>query len=532
MKKHWQYFFLAGLVTNYGLSSFAHAADYNLPKRNSYLAADLMAITHIDPAATDSLPYAVPKGTFHIDLTKVPQVSGGPVNIMTLKSTSDDYMWGMSTTGVTYIDKSGDNWKEVARAEIPGIKTFTAEQNRQALGKVFKSVKDIENAVKSVYKVTDGKTLISNGVYSVVDKDNVVYANYGGQTLYAFGLKDPDKPLEGIKILRSFDAGTLSKDPIAGISMTYDGNIIILKHRMMAIVDRNFEKVLDKVSFGQDELVTNSVSVDEKNGIYVASDKIMRKVVWTGNKLSMDEKDGAWSAPYNFGEQPPVVKIGKGTGSTPTLMGFDNDPDKLVVITDGSNQMNLVAFWRDQIPEDFKQLPGAKSRRIAGQIPVTCGFEKLPKFIQSEQSVVVKGYGAFVVNNIGVQGHKDMLVGVMGLGPVFPPPSGAERFEWDPKARQWRSMWSNPHVVSTSMVPVVSLKSNVVLMNGYTKKDGWEVTGLDWDSGKVVHRTIFGQNNYGNGAYALIELLPDNNMVFNSIAGPFRIKYTENAQEN
>ena len=74
-------------------------------------------------------------------------------------------------------------------------------------------------------------------------------------------------------------------------------------------------------------------------------------------------------------------------------MGFGNDPDKLVVITDGAKQMKLVAFWRNSIP------PGA-SFRIAGQIPVTCGFSPLPEWIQSEQSVVVYGYGAFVVNNI------------------------------------------------------------------------------------------------------------------------------------
>ena len=37
------------------------------------------------------------------------------------------------------------------------------------------------------------------------------------------------------------------------------------------------------------------------------------------------------------------------TGATPTLMGFGNDEDKLVVITDGAKRMKLVAFWRDAI---------------------------------------------------------------------------------------------------------------------------------------------------------------------------------------
>lgn len=498
-----------------------------LPPINPNLAAPVSAITHVNPAATDSYPYTIPTGVFHIDLTKTPQVVGGPINIMTLSSTSTDYMWGVSSGGVTYINKNGDNWKEVARIDIPGVKPTTSTLNQEALGHSFKSVKEIENSVNNIYKMK-GFERISNGVYSLVDKNNILYANYNGHFIYAIGLIDQARPEQGLKILHTLDYQTLSKLPnerIAGLGMTYDGFIIVLANRSLTIVDKNLKKVLGRIEFNKDEYISNSIAVDENNGIYVASDKIMRKVVWTGKKLSMDEQDGAWSSPYDFGNQPPVVKVGIGTGSTPTLMGFDSDPDKLVVITDGSNHMKLVAFWRNEIPADFKQKPGTKSRRIADQIGVTCGLNPLPKFIQSEQSVVVKGYGAFVVNNIGTEGHKDLMVGVIGLGPVFPPPHGVERFQWDVAKHQWNSVWTNADAVSTSMVPVVSIPSNIVLMNGYTKDRGWEITGLDWDSGKVIHQTLFGQTNYGNGAYALIQLLPDNNLIFNSIAGPYRIKY-------
>jgi hypothetical protein len=34
------------------------------------------------------------------------------------------------------------------------------------------------------------------------------------------------------------------------------------------------------------------------------------------------------------------------------------------------------------------------------------------------------------------------------------------------------------------MVPTVSSASNIVFVNGYTKQDGWEVTGLDWNRAK------------------------------------------------
>lgn len=75
------------------------------------------------------------------------------------------------------------------------------------------------------------------------------------------------------------------------------------------------------------------------------------------------------------------------------------------------------------------------------------------EFVQSEQSVVVNGYGAFVVNNIRLQGHKDNLVDVIAGGPVFDPPTGCERVEWNPETRQWRSVWTRNNVTGTSMVP-------------------------------------------------------------------------------
>jgi hypothetical protein len=220
------------------------------------------------------------------------------------------------------------------------------------------------------------------------------------------------------------------------------------------------------------------------------------------------------------------VKFGIGTGSTPTLMGFGDDPDKLVVISDGADRMKVVAFWREQIPADFQQRPGTRSRRIAGQIQITCGLSPQPEFIQSEQSVVVNGYGAFVVNNIRSQGASDKLVDVFAGGPVFDPPAGCERVEWDPQTRQWRSVWARADVVGTSMVPAMSSAVDLAFVNGYTKEEGWEVTGMDWNTGETAFRAIFGQTNLGNGAYALIQFLENGDLLFNSIGGAIRVRLT------
>lgn len=519
------------------LSSWAQDSRASSPMRNPFLAAEKYATTHFDSAQTDTFPYPAPRGTFRVDLRKCPRVPGGPIGFMILASTNPKYMWATSTGGVSYVDVSNGGFKVVASIPTPGQKQLAPEALEKVLAQQYTSIEQVEKAVLGDLGI-DFKRIATN-VYMFVDKDNVFYGG-SGAAIIAYGLVDSNAPEKGIKVLRTLDLAETFKEMAAksgnefikkygplmvGANLTYDGKLIVLTSGSVHAVDRGFKEKPQTLLFGKDEFVTNSMSIDDKGGIYIASDSQMHRVVWTGSKLSMDEKDGAWSSPYDFGEEPPSVKFGKGTGSTPTLMGFGNDPDKLVVITDGSDHMKVVAFWRDQIPAGWQKPEGAKSDRIAGQIEITCGLKPAPKFIQSEQSVVVNGYGAFVVNNIRPKGHKDKIVDALAGGPIFDPPAGCERVEWNSKTRQWRSVWTRPDVVGTSMVPTMSSVSNIAFINGYTKKDGWEVTGMDWNTGETVHRTIFGQDNLGNGAYALIQFLANGDMAFNSIGGTARVKF-------
>ncbi len=45
--------------------------------------------------------YALPRGTFHVDLRKAPRLQAGPISIMTLATPSPRYMWAASTGGVS-----------------------------------------------------------------------------------------------------------------------------------------------------------------------------------------------------------------------------------------------------------------------------------------------------------------------------------------------------------------------------------------------------------------------------------------------
>ena len=497
-------------------------------KNNPYLSAPVYGITHFDSTQSDTYPYPVLKGTFSLNLDNYPQVTGGPVNIMTFASTSPDYMWGVSNQGVTYIDVKNKNFKEVARYNFPGVRVLTKQIHAEVLRKNYKTVDELSEQIKKVYQFDFNRLYAGN--YAVVDNNNVVYVNQG-TSVYTYALKNPNNPSEGI-VQKAYLDGTKFLDKgerISGLSMTYDGMLIIVGNRSLSAVNRNLDMSSLKVlHFEEDDYVSNGVSIDEKNGIYVVSEKLMRKIVWTGSNLSTSEKDGAWSTKYDTGDAPAVTKVGKGSGSTPTLMGFGPNDDKLVVITDGADRMNIVAFWRDEIPANFKKKSYAKSNRIADQMPITAGLPKNQKWIQSEQSVVVKDYGAFVVNNIMTKDApktNDLLALTLAIGPIIDPPTGVEKVEWDPKTDKWKSMWTRKDVVSISMIPAMSTTSNIVLVNGYYKNSGWEITGLDWNTGKTVHQSKFGFDNFGNGQYATIQFLADGDLLFNSVAGPIRIDY-------
>ncbi len=136
--------------------------------------------------------------------------------------------------------------------------------------------------------------------------------------------------------------------------MTFDGRIILATTEgYILAISRDFKDVQSvRLPKAEKEIsnlpkgvwwVRNGFCIDEEGGIYVASNSHLHKVIWNGQRLSTDEKDGTWNEPYSN-------SLGRGTGATPTLVGFGHDPDKLVVLTDGDTLMNIVAYWRNDIP--------------------------------------------------------------------------------------------------------------------------------------------------------------------------------------
>ncbi len=508
------------------------------PSKNPFLSADIYGVTHVNSGQTNCVPYMVNDGEYSVDLQSISPIWGGPVNNVTYASVDKNYMWSVSTDRIALIDKSGNNWKLVADIDLPGTKRLSVEELKSISDTRYDSLDFAIEHLRGVLGPEPGLVLPA-GVYALVSSDDLVYAN-AGNIVSAVGLIDKHNPQQGLEVKFQLDVSSLipaaevapgvKRINMVGMNMTYDGHIVIGAVNGVAVLDRQLNGLGTFYPFQDTELCTNSIAIDENNGIYIATgsknpqgDGTMRKLVWTGSEISDKEADGAWICPYTGGDWPPAIKAGTGTGSTPTLMGFGDEDDKLVLITDGQNRMNLVAFWRNDIPTSHKQKKGAKSRRIAGFIPITAGLPKDKPWIQSEQTIVVNGRGAFLVNNIIDEGHPDRIIDVMTVGPVHAGPKGMERVEWDSNKNEFVSVWTRNDVVSTSMVPLVTSESNMVLVNGYTKENGWEITGLDWNTGKNRMRVKFGHTNRGNGAYAILQLLEAGDLLFNSVIGPYRI---------
>ena len=348
-----------------------------------------------------------------------------------------------------------------------------------------------------------------SGAYGLIAANGTYYVPMG-QVLYGFRDKAPGGPsasTSGIMVagqidLSGSDADSLpSDDSIVGLNMTYDGVLIaVSKQGRLLAVTRDFKKI-SLVQINPIQTVRNSIAIDENGGIYVVAENAppeknyMWRVQWTGSRLSINEADGAWNTTYE-GQAHSGIKgeTVYGSGSTPTVMGLASDPDQLVVITDGSVPMNIVAFWRNAIPLSCATQPCS---RIAGSLRIELDQA------QSEQSVVIAGYGAAVVNNQG-----NVITGLS---------KGMEKVVWSTTAHSWSKAWVNESYAFPNCIPGLSIGSNIIY--GVARdSSGWLLVGLNWDNGVSAFTPyVYGSGPWNNSLYAGVSI-GDGNAVFSGSA--------------
>ena len=376
-----------------------------------------------------------------------------------------------------------------------------------------------------------------DGVYALLDRDHTLFLGRKAGAV-AYNDADPADPASPIVERDRWDKPDGITGAIVGVNMTFDGRLVVTTDEGWVVcLERDFSafEALQLPGAAEEAAAFNermeaagrpgyswvrtSCCVDADGGIYVSSVDHTHRVVWTGEELSLDPTDGAWSAAYRNG-------TGFGSGTTPSLMGFGADADRFVVLGDGDDVVNITLMWRDEIPDDWEQLPNAPSRRIAGLGPADMGDDDLTA-IQTEQSITVSGYGAMTVNNEPASIPAEfpergvrLLVFYLGHDPAYTP-HGLHKYEWDPEARRFSEAWVNTEVSSPNSVPFVSEGSDVVYTCG--ARDGaWTIEALDWTTGEAAFHVVTGGSRF-NTLGAGIMLDDDARLVFGTMFGKTRM---------
>lgn len=471
----------------------------NLPKPNPWVAKSPYAISHHNAAQTDVTEVEGPSISKQLTLDDAKTVPLLWCSAPTFKNIGKDtVVIASNPMGLIKVRATGEDFTLISNVPYPNRDDVHKNASDK---KILDIMQGIDNKRRKkqdwrllldswlMYaKLKIGLRTMPSGAYAVIDKDGYHYTFYDLTHLVkSFDNNNIDEPLVPVKYTNILDQlpAEASKDieKTLGISMTYDGHIVAAASGIVVVADRELN-IKDYILF-PGEHVENSIAIDSDNGIYVVTSVNMHKLVWTGEKLSQDVNEGAWSSPYDVMEEGEAISMGAashGSGTTPSLLGFADDEDKLVIISDGNrDNAQIVAFWRDDIPANFSQKPGTQSRRIADQIPF-----KLSK-TTVEASPVVYGNGVLVVNSTYPEPgpfSMDLISNAFLAGTTREPPRGIQKYQWLPDQNRFIESWLISDVDNADWMPPAVSTANGLVYIANKRDDVYEYFAADWVTGE------------------------------------------------
>ncbi len=499
-----------------------------MPAPNPWLTSSAAPTSHGNPARTAAVLTGGPVTSKTLARARDAKVVWNVLasNPTAKKIDTDTVLFASGPFGLRKIFATGKSFEPLSFLPYPGFEERARKADTSAVADLLARVDAARRArddaalgaaIAGIERLGVTFDAAGNGLAALIDAAGFHYCVYGGTKI----LKSTDddmvrgpmravKTVDVAKKLRRKDAAPVTR--IGGLAMTYDGHLAAAASGALVILDRDLN-VKVHLPFA-DESVHGGVAVDERNGLYVLTSRRLRKVVWTGERLSTDEADGAWDSEYEVAAEAAAG----GATTTPTLMGFGDDPDKLVVIADAApTGTNLVAFWRDAIPPAFVQKPATRSRRIADQVRITIAH------YPPETPPNVLGYGVAVANGTYPQPYQLRgLPNAFTAGVTRPAPLGIAKLTWNPTADRFEPAWINAEVDNADgAVPVVSAKTG--LLYAAHKVDGnHQYVGLDWQTGAIRARWIFPDDSrLWNAFGAVTTILEDGDLV---IGGAFGLK--------
>jgi hypothetical protein len=507
--------------------------SYQLPPNNLYLIQNSnYPSVHFNPAQSDVsvlptwdedisledkniewLPWVTSIGTAHRPYKNGEEALfvSGTNKVGKIRITNGDFSWvdEVMIPGFEYETPSQEQMKETVEEMI------AAENDEE------KYLLPFSEHVKNIQQSFAG---LPNGTYTVMDKEGNHFVGWG-TSMYRVSDKTPGDINSGIEITRSFDlkdglppeeAKKISR--IMAIGMTYDGFIAVAMPGIIAVLDRDLGNMQYILLEG--EAVDNGLSVDDKDGIYLVTSKYMRKIIWNGKTLSDKEEDGAWKSTYD--DVPNPKSLSRGSGNTPALMGFGPNEDHLVLLADSGDDIKVVAFWRDEIPDDFEQKPGTKSRRIADQLELTID---VPATI--EWSPHIYGNGVMMMASAwpdpvyDENGKLNIFKTVLTAGVTRKPPVGVEKWSWNKETRTLKSDWTKLRGLQWALYPV-SVESNTVTLT-VLEEGVYSLLTVNWDTGEEISTTVLGKNPIFNTAGGFFIPIDKNRILVTGVFGPVMI---------
>jgi hypothetical protein len=523
----------AGAGSDDGASFVLGAAATDVPApRNPALSNGLCPLVHCNSYQTDAFPVRGPELPSHvladgeIDLMWGSPISGGILDVT--------YPDGTTVFWVPKVDRI---WKLgldshlrlilLAELLLPAGARYPAHS-----GEFMKRWVDELEALPFAgeeYRARaaywrDYEIEALHAYYALVDADGVLYVG-GRDRIVAYADVQPGDPRSPIERRGEFvfDPSQTNGGPpiLIGLNASFDGTLIAatLDGTLIA-VDRALTRATYRRIPG--EHFWNSIAVDEAGGIYAVTDKRLHKLVWTGQEISARTEDGAWSEAYEVGEKDATLRGGRGSGTTPTLLGRESDRDQFVLIADGADVNNLVLYWRDAVPDDWEPLDGLASRRVAGRAPVDFGRSDLDDSY-SENSPVALGYGAVIADNRPRNRMPLHLDNQLWINDPGVTPEGVQKFVWDPKRRRFGTAWSRPELSQPSSTPAISAENRLLI--GTTVHEGeWTLETLDWDTGATRAVYTLGGSQRFNPIQLSMQLMRNGDPIYSTFGGVLHLK--------
>lgn len=527
-------------ISLFAFSCAAGAADPAAHYVNPHWAKSVYPIAH---ATADTAVVAGPTAPSHrIRPSEMKFIGAGPVGSW-IAMYSSPYPNGKRVAWIGGYDR-------VAKVDADTLEVLTTHSLG---GKTYFGESEIEQHLRNMdaLDAQGGTASVDYGMkvwkepwgdlfsaYRMVTEKNEFYFPQrskvdGITSMQAYGEEDPNDPYSRIVLRREWKMPeSITRAALCGINVAPDGTIVLATvdgyvvalsedfktSTVLKLPQREEGSRVKAAKVGAEDgfntFVRNGITIDDKGGVYLVSRDYVYRVQWTGSALSLDEKDGGWMVPY-------PNSSGRGSGTTPTMMGWGPNEDHLVVLTDGDKKNNAMVIWRDKIPDAWEGLPGY-DRRVAGVTPIQFGVSKNEP-LQLELAPTVWGYGAVFLqaylsdfNNNEPRLKKDSAAETwMASFFSYNKPGygarGAVKVEWDAKTRKLNTAWRNTENYAATL-PTLATK-NATLYTMGARKGEWTLEGTDWGTGKVKVVYTLGKSQRFNPMFGIVQVADDGALV-------------------